>query len=146
MNQERGEGTRSSSSSLMAIHPQVWGFLHDPSTKYKTILKTTHLPLIKCGRVNIWKPSFKVQCDYSNERQLFIWQQLWQDVLGSKQASRAESKDQQSKLGLCNKRQFVTTCCYCFSFGEYIAIKKGMKIVGNDRNSDCLSINILSLL
>ena len=60
----------------------------------------------------------------TNERQLFIWQQLWQDVLSSKQASRAESKDQQSKLGLNNKRQFVTACGYCFIFVEHIAIKK----------------------
>ena len=47
-----------------------------------------------------------------------------QDVLSSKQASRAESKDQQSKLGLDNKRQSVTACGYCFSFVEYIAVKK----------------------
>ena len=64
----------------------------------------------------------------TNERQLFIWQQLWQDVLSSKQASRAKSKDQQSELGLYNKRQFVTACGYCFSFGEYIAIKKEWKL------------------
>ena len=49
---------------------------------------------------------------------------LRQDVLSSKQASRAESKDQQPKLGLYNKRQFVTACGQCFSFVEYIAIKK----------------------
>ena len=59
MNQERGEGTHSSRSSLMAFHVQVRGFLYNPSTKYKTILKTTHLPLIKRGRVRISKPSFK---------------------------------------------------------------------------------------
>ena len=59
MNQERGEGTHSSSSSLMAIQVQVRGFLYNPSTKYKKILKTTHLPLIKRGHVHISKPSFK---------------------------------------------------------------------------------------
>ena len=73
MNQERGEGTRSSSSSLMAIHAQVWGSLYDPATKYKTILKTTHLPLIKCGRVNILKPSFKVHCDYTDQRKTIVY-------------------------------------------------------------------------
>ena len=73
MNQERGEGTRSSSSCLMAIHVQVWGFLYHPSTKYKTILKTTHLPLIKRGRVNISKPSFQYNAiTLTNERQLLI--------------------------------------------------------------------------
>ena len=59
MNQERGEGTHSSRSSLIAIHVQVRGFLYNPSAKYKTILKTTHLPLIKRGHVHISKPSFK---------------------------------------------------------------------------------------
>ena len=47
-----------------------------------------------------------------------------QDVLSSKQASRAERKDQQSKLDLYNKRQFVTACGFCFSVVKYIAIKK----------------------
>ena len=51
-----------------------------------------------------------------------------QDKLSSKQASRDESKDQQSKLGLYNKRQFVTACGYCFGFVEYMAIKKKSKL------------------
>ena len=41
----------------MAIHVQVLGSLYHPATKYKTILKTSHLLLVKCGRMHISKPS-----------------------------------------------------------------------------------------
>ena len=73
MNQEGGQGIPYSRHPLMAIYLQVWGSLQDPATKYKTILKTTHLLLLQCGRVHISKPSLKVQCDYSDQRKTTVY-------------------------------------------------------------------------
>ena len=147
MNQERGQGTFFSSRPLIAIHVQVWGFLYHPATKYKTILKLLISFYYSVDVYTFQNLHFKSHAiTLTNERQLLIWKQLWQDVLSSKQASRAESKDQQSKLDLYNKRQFVTACGYCFGFVEYIAIKRNENCRKPDRNSDCLSIKILSLL
>ena len=97
--------------------------------KYKTILKLLISFYYSVDVYTFQNLHFKSHAiTLTNERQLLIWQHLWQDVLSSKQASRAESKVHQSKLGLYNKRQSVTACGYCFSFLEYIAIKKAWKL------------------